>query len=72
MNGKETYKKLAEALPYELQSALLSIRDAGMTFSKIPQLIYIALYELQLIEVTEGQNLSLSRLGNHLVDYCTC
>ena len=74
MNGNETYKKLAEALPWDLQSALLAIRDDGLTTSQIPDLVYIALYELQLIEADgeEGQNLRLSRLGKHLVDYCTC
>ena len=74
INGPETYRTIAEALPYEIQSTLLAIRDAGMTAAKIPDQIYIALYELQLIEADgeTGANLRLSRLGNHLVDFCTC
>lgn len=72
MNGKETYKKLAEALPWEIQSALLAIRDEGG--ANFPNVIYYALYELQLIEEEKpgDTELRLSKLGNHLVDYCTC
>lgn len=74
INGNETYKKLAEALPWEIQSTMLAIRDDGLTTDKIPDVIYIAMHELQLIEADgeAGENLRLSRLGNHLVDFCTC
>lgn len=72
INGPETYKAVAEALPYEIQSALLAIRDDGLTGTMIPDQLYIALYEMQLIEETNRWSLSLSRLGKHLVDYCTC
>lgn len=74
INGNETYKKLAEALPWEIQSTMLAIRDDGLTTDKIPDVIYIAMHELQLIEADGevGENLRLSRLGNHLVDFCTC
>lgn len=71
MNGKETYKAIAEALPWEIQSTMLAIRDDGLTKDRIPDVIYIALYELQLIE-DAGDDIQLSRLGNHLVDFCTC
>ena len=43
MNGPATYKAIAEALPWEIQSALLSIRDDGLTPENIPDQIYIAL-----------------------------
>ena len=74
INGPETYKAVAEALPYEIQSALLAIRDDGLTTPKVPAKIYIAMWELQLINADgeTGANLRLSRLGKHLVDYCTC
>ena len=74
MNGPTTYKAIAEALPWEIQSGLLSIRDDGLTTKDIPFQVYIAMHELQLIEADgeTGENLRLSRLGNHLVDYCTC
>lgn len=74
MNGPATYKAIAEALPWEIQSALLAIRDDGLQTKDIPFQVYIAMHELQLIEADgeTGENLRLSRLGNHLVDYCTC
>lgn len=73
LDGKKTYKTIAEALPYELQSALLSVRDDDpeLVMGNMPAGIYIALYELMLIEGEEG-NIHLSRLGEHLVPYCTC
>ena len=74
INGPRTYKEVAQALPYEIQATLLAIRDDGLTTKKIPSQIYIAMHELMLIEADgeTGANLRLSRLGNHLVDYCTC
>lgn len=74
ITGPETYKAIAEAMPYEIQSALLAIRDDGLTGTMIPDQLYIALYEMQLIDADgeTGANLRLSRLGKHLVDYCTC
>jgi hypothetical protein len=77
MNGPATYKAIAEALPWEIRSALLSIRDDELTMNdipwKIPVQVYIAIFELQLItEDKIGDMLRLSRLGKHLVDYCTC
>lgn len=73
MNGAETYRKVAEALPYEVQAALLAIRDDGLTLSKIPAGgIYAALHELMLITEWEDGVITLSRAGRHLVDYCTC
>ena len=74
IDGPTTYKAVAEALPYEIQSALLAIRDDGLTGTMISDQLYIALYELQLIDADgeTGANLRLSRLGKHLVDFCTC
>lgn len=74
LNGPETYKAIAEVLPWEIQSALLAIRDDGLTTERIPDKIYIAMHELQLIEADgeTGANLRLSRLGKHIVDYCSC
>ena len=72
INGPETYKAVAEALPYEIQSALLAIRDEGRV--NLPNEIYYALYELQLIEEEKpgDEELYLSKLGNYLVEFCTC
>lgn len=74
INGPRVYKEMAQALPYELQATLLAIRDDGLRTVNVPPQIYIMLYELQLIEADgeTGENLRLSRLGNHLVDFCTC
>ena len=72
MNGPATYKAIAEALPWEIQTTLLSIRDEGIGRESIPLVIFTALYELQLIEDANADEPSLSRLGKHLVDYCTC
>lgn len=74
IDGPRTYKAVAEALPYEIQSALLAIRDDGLTTANVPDQLYIALYELQLIDADgeTGANLRLSRLGKHLVDFCSC
>lgn len=72
MNGPATYKAIAEALPWEIRSALLSIRDEGMTTEQMPLSIYAALYEMMLVESDGETKLRLSRLGKHLVDYCTC
>lgn len=73
MNGPTTYKAIAEVLPWQVQSALLAIRDDGLKMKDLPTLVYVALFELQLIEVDdETENVSLSRLGCHLVDFCTC
>ena len=74
IDGPRTYRAIAEMLPWEIRTAVLTIRDYGLTADKIPDQIYIALYELQLIEADgeTGANLRLSRLGKHLVDYCTC
>ena len=72
IDGKTTYKAIAEALPYEIQSALLSVRDdEPAQLANMPTLIYTALYELMLIE-GDGENMRLSRLGEHLVNYCSC
>ena len=72
INGPETYKAIAEALPWEIQATLLSIRDEEIARESIPLVIFTALYELQLIENANADAPSLSRLGKHLVDYCTC
>ena len=74
IDGPRTYRAIAEMLPYEIRAALLAIRDNGLTTPKVPAKIYIAMWELQLIEADgeTGENLRLSRLGKHLVDYCNC
>ena len=72
LNGPATYKAIAEALPWEIQSTLLSIRDEGIARKSIPLVIFTALYELQLIEDANADEPSLSRLGAHLVPFCTC
>ena len=70
----EICKAIAEVLPWEIQSALLAIRDDGLTADKIPNGIFINMNELQLIE-TDGQNrdnIRLSKLGRNIVDHCSC
>ena len=71
IDGKTTYKAIAEALPYEIQSAMLSVRDDEPAQANMPPVLYTALYELMLIE-GDGENMRLSRLGEHLVNYCSC
>lgn len=82
MTGPETYKRVAEALPWEIQSALLSLRDCGDDtaaieefYYKIPILTYSAMIELCLItewnEKTRS-GMKLTTAGQHLVNYCTC
>lgn len=72
MKGYEMYEKMAEALPWEVQSLLLAVRDEeGLRIDKIPDLLYFMAYELMLIE-PEGDFVILTRLGNHLVNHCTC
>ena len=81
MNGNETYRLLAEALPYELQSALLSIREVHddheankALFEKMPTPTFVGLVELCLIENPDIWNpqWQLTTAGKHLVEYCTC
>lgn len=82
MNGKETYKKIAEALPWEIQSALLAIRDAGddtgaveKIYFAMPAPVYVAMIELCLIsEWSEKKRagMKLTTAGRHLVDFCSC
>ena len=72
IDGKTTYEAIAKALPYEIQSAMLSVRDGEPAqLANMPPVIYTALYELMLIE-GDGENMRLSRLGEHLVNYCSC
>lgn len=46
----ETCKAIAEVLPWEVQSALLAIRDDGITADKIPTDVIVCMTELQLID----------------------
>ena len=82
MNGPATYKAIAEALPWEIQTGLLSIREAGddtgakeNLFYKMPAAVYIAMLELCLItewSETKRRGLDLTTAGEHLVNFCTC
>ena len=80
--GPETYKAKAEALPWEIQTGLLCLRDAGddpaaieNVFYKMPTEVYIAMIELCLMtrwdEVTR-RGMKLTTAGMHLAEYCTC
>lgn len=78
MNGPATYKAIAEALPYEIQSALLSIRDYGddqekqeKLYQQTPVPLYCALVELCLVK-DNGGYFELTTAGRHLVDFCIC
>lgn len=82
LNGKETYSKIAASLPWEIQSALLAIRDAGddtgaveEIYFAMPAPVYVATLELCLItEWSEKKRagMKLTTAGEHLVNYCTC
>lgn len=82
MTGPETYKRVAEALPWDIQSALLSLRDCGDDpaaiedfYYKVPILTYCAMIELCLVtewNETTRSGMKLTTAGQHLVNYCTC
>lgn len=67
----EICKAIAEVLPWEIQSALLSIRDDGLRPDEIPNPMFNYMKELSLFEKTE-RGIKLSRLGRNLVDHCSC
>lgn len=82
IKGPETYAIIAAALPWEMQTTLLSLRDAQddsaaleELFYEMPTTVYIALQELCLATawVEEKRNgLKLTSAGWHLSQYCTC
>ena len=82
LKGPETYRKIAEALPWEIQSALLDLRDCQddpaateELFFKMPTTVYIALQELCLAgpwHEEKRSGLALTSAGKHLAEYCTC
>ena len=82
INVKETYEALAKALPWELQTTLLSLRDAQgdnealrKLYYEMPTIVYCALQELCLITVWcdyKNEGMKLTTAGEHLVKYCTC
>lgn len=82
LNGPETYRKIAEALPWEIQSTLLALRDCQddpaateELFYKMPTTVYIALQELCLAGPwyeEKRSGLALTSAGKHLAEYCTC
>lgn len=67
----EICKAIAEELPWEVQSALLSIRDDGLRPDEIPNPMFNYMKELSLFEKTES-GIKLSKLGRNLVDHCSC
>lgn len=82
INGPETYKAIAEVLPWEIQTGLLSLRDADgdpaeteRVFNKMPTTVYIAIQELCLAtpwDAVTHRGLKLTSAGKHLAEYCTC
>ena len=78
MDGQNTYRKIAEALPYELQAALLTLRDTEdikRIYRMMPPVVYIALVELCLVtpwDAIRETGLQLTTAGAHLVNFCTC
>ena len=46
IDGPRTYRAIAQMLPYEIRAAMLAIRDDGLTTDKMPDQVYIALYEM--------------------------
>lgn len=80
LNGPATYRAIAQALPYGIQSTLLSIRsteDEGTAeardslYRRMPIAIYCAIIELCLVE-EDTNGLKLTTAGRHLADYCSC
>ena len=82
IKGPETYKAIAEVLPWEIQTGLLSLRDAEdnpaeieKVFKKMPTTVYIAIQELCLAtpwDTITRRGLKLTTAGKHLAEYCTC
>lgn len=82
LTGPETYRKIAAALPWEIQSTLLALRDCQddtaateELFYKMPTTVYIALQELCLAGPwyeEKRSGLALTSAGKHLAEYCTC
>lgn len=82
LNGADTYRRIAEALPWEIQSTLLALRDCQddpaateELFYKMPTTVYIALQELCLAGPwyeEKRSGLALTSAGKHLAEYCTC
>ena len=82
INGPETYKAIAESLPWEIQTGLLCLRDADddaaaieNVFNKMPTTVYIALQELCLAtpwDTVTHRGLKLTSAGKHLAEYCAC
>lgn len=74
MTLPELYKTMAKALPYELQSALLAVRDTddlNRTVANMPDDTYFGLLALGLISELGGV-VALTKVGSRLVNYCTC
>lgn len=82
INGLETYKAIADALPWEIKTGLLCLRDADddavaieNVFNKMPTTVYIAMQELCLAtpwDLVTRRGLKLTSAGKHLAEYCTC
>lgn len=82
INGTETYKAIADVLPWEIQTGLLSLRDAEddpaaieNIFNKMPTTVYIALQELCFAtpwDTVTHHGLKLTTAGKHIAEYCVC
>ncbi len=82
INRPETYRAIAEALPWELRTTLLAIRDAQddrealeKLYKEMPHSVYFLLIELcYTSEWNEARcsGLYLTKVGKHLAEYCTC
>lgn len=85
INESETYEAIANVLPWEIRTVLLSLRDTeqqcdwdriNKLCAEISDSVYSMLVELCLIEYKDkehpGENIRLTSAGEHLADYCTC
>ena len=81
-NGPELYKRVAESLPWGLQTALLTIRDyqdnpemLEQTYELMPLCVYYGLTELGMVtnwNEEKKTGFKLTKAGKHIVSFCTC
>ena len=82
LNGPETYRAIANVLPWEIQTGLICLRDAEndpaeieKVFNKMPTTVYIAMQELCLAtpwDTVTRKGFKLTSAGKHLAEYCSC
>lgn len=82
IKGQDVYMKVAESLPWEMQTALLTIREyqevpamLEKIYKQMSSNVYIGLTELLLItnwDEASKRGLQLTKAGKHIANFCTC